>query len=119
MLIKNLTLFNTLARYRLLAKQIFLQKNTFRRNQSMNNKQHSMHYSFIRFRRKLFCCKSTHICFEFRQKIASLAKQRRKIDSPKRRITIYTLLVFCLFFVVSPLFANSIEQAFDHINLHP
>ncbi len=46
----------------------------------------------------------TNITFEFRQKIASPAKQRRKIDLPKRRITVHTLFVFHLLFVVSSVF---------------
>ncbi len=61
----------------------------------------------IRFRQKLFRCKLTNISFEFRQKTASPTKRwQRKIDSPKWRITIYTLFAFRLLFVVSSVFRH-------------
>ncbi len=62
------------------------------------------------FRQKMFHCKLTNISFEFRQKTGKTGTKRLpwKIDSPKRRITVHTLYVFCLLFVVSPLFANSV-----------
>ncbi len=57
------------------------------------------------FRGKLFRCKpTTNIPFQFHQKTASPVKQRRKKDSPKRWIMVYTLFVFRLLFIISLVF---------------
>ncbi len=81
---------------------------------TMNSLLHNIRYSHS-FRQKLFRCKpTTNILFQFYQKPASPAKQRRKIDSPKRRITVYTIFLFHLLFVgVSSLFVNSVYRTFQ------
>ncbi len=82
-------------------KQIFRQKNVFQRNQFMNNEQ-AFYTLFV-------------ICHSFRQncftdslsllsKNRLTGKKRRKIDSPKRQITGYTLFVFHLLFAALSVF---------------
>ncbi len=49
-----------------------------------NSIVHTICLFVIHFKRKLFCCKSTNISFEFCQKTASPMKQRRNISTKNR-----------------------------------
>ncbi len=74
---------------------------------TMNSILHTIRLFVIRFRRKLFYCKSTNISFEFCQncqKTAFTGERAtkhlwQKIDSPKWRITVYTIRVLPTFFI--------------------
>ncbi len=99
------------ARYTLFAKQIFRQKNAFQGNQWTNNEQPSTHYSFIRhsLQTKTVSLQVDEYFFWVlsRNRLTGEAATkclRRKIDSPKWRITVYTLFAFRLLFVVSLVF---------------
>ncbi len=83
----------------------------FWRNQSTNNEQLSTYYSFIRhlFQMKIVLLQVDEYFFwvSSKNRLAGEAATKRlrwKIDSPKQRITMYTLFVFRLLFVISSVF---------------
>ncbi len=98
-------------------------KATSRRNQSTNNEQHSTHYSFIRhsFQTKIILLQVGEYFFWVSSKNCLTGETvmkhlRRKIDSPKQRITVWTLFSFHLLFVVSSVFRRYSRIVYSGLN---
>ncbi len=89
----------------------------------MNNEQPSTHYSLFVFVQmkivslqaddeySLSVSSKNHLTGETVTKCL-----RRKIDSPKRQITVYTLFVFCLLFVISLVFRRYLRIVYNGLH---
>ncbi len=97
----------------------FWEKKVFR-NQSTNSEQPSTYYLFIRhsFQMKIVSLQVDEYFFPVSSKTrltieTAMKRLQRKIDSPKRQITVYTLFVFRLLFVVLFMFRRYLRIVYS------